>query len=140
MTAVPRIWVRPEDTLAPRTKVSLAEIADRPLILSDQALSIQHMLGLFRMIGTTPRVRHRAASIEVLRSLAANGEGTGLSYTNPAGTVSSDGAPITSVPISDPFAAEPIVMTYIAALTVPLSQINSAILGFAQSVQMRRPA
>jgi DNA-binding transcriptional LysR family regulator len=128
VTAVPRIWVRPDDALARRDSVSLAEIADRPLILSAQTLSIQHMLGLFRSIGVTPLVRHRAASIELLRSLAANGEGTGLSYTNPAGSVSSDGLPITSVPISDPFAAEPIVLTCLAALPDPLTQIRAAIL------------
>jgi DNA-binding transcriptional LysR family regulator len=128
VSAVPRVWVRPDDSLAQRSSVSLAEIADRPLILSDQALSIHHMLGLFRRIGVTPMIKHRATSIELLRSLAANGEGTGLSYTNPAGTVSSDGSPITSVPIEDPFVAEPVVLTYLAALPEPQKQISLAIL------------
>lgn len=127
VSAMPRIWIRPEDPLSRRDAVSLAEIGDRPLIISAQTLSIQHMLGLFRTIGVTPLVRHRAASIELLRSLAANGEGTGLSYTNPAGTVSSDGLPIASVPISDTFAAEPIVLTYLGALPDPLTQIRSEI-------------
>lgn len=126
--AVPRIWVQPSDSLARRSEVSLAEIADRTLILSDQALSIQHMLALFRRIGVTPVVRHRAVSIEVLRSLAANGEGTGLSYTYPAGPVSSDGKPVSSVPINDPFAAEPIVLASLSQLPEPLPQISAAIL------------
>ena len=128
MSAVPRIWVTPDDALAGCDTVSLTQIADRPLILSDQALSIQHMMGLFRRIGATPHIRHRAASIDLLRSLAANGEGTGLSYTHAAGTVSPDGLPITNVPISDAFAAEPIVLTCLAALPEPLNQIHSAIL------------
>ena len=126
--AVPRIWVQPGDPLARRSEVSLAEIADRALILSDQTLSIQHMLGLFRRIGVTPVVRHRAVSIEVLRSLAANGEGTGLSYTYPAGSVSSDGLPVASVPIRDPFAPEPIVLASQASLPDPLGQICAGIL------------
>ena len=128
VSAVPRIWVQPDDALAKRAGVSLAEIADRPLILSDQALSVQHMMGLFRKVGVTPVVAHRAASIEVLRSLAANGEGVGLSYTHPAGDVSSDGKAVVSVPVNDAFAPEPIVLASLTPLPAPLPDICSAIL------------
>lgn len=137
--AVPRIWVPPDDALAQRESVSLSEIADRPLILSDQTLSIQHMLGLFRRIGATPVVRHRAASIELLRSLAANGQGTGLSYTNPAGGQSSDGKPVASVPISDSFAVEPIVLASLAALPAPLPLIWAEILNLGKSSETGLP-
>ncbi|MEP7453927.1 LysR family transcriptional regulator [Phyllobacterium sp. SB3] len=127
MSVAPCIWVSPEDDLAVRPAVSLAEIADRPLILSDQDLSMQHMLGLFHRIGVTPVVRHRAASIELLRSLAANGEGTGLSYTKPTGTLSYDGKPVARTRISDQAAVEPVVLAYIGAQPTPLPQIRMAI-------------
>src|SRR5205807_2299493 len=71
----PQAWIPPDDPLARRDEIRLADLANRPLILSDQGLSIRHMLGLFRSLGITPHVAHRAASIEVMRSLAANGEG-----------------------------------------------------------------
>jgi DNA-binding transcriptional LysR family regulator len=129
----PWIWLRPNDALANRRTVSLDDIADRPLILSDQDLSIQHMLGLFRRIGKTPVVKHRAASIELLRSLAANGEGVGLSYTNPTGTLSYDGRPVSKVSVSDPEAEEPIVLTYIAPQAEPLPQMLASLQQLAQS-------
>jgi DNA-binding transcriptional LysR family regulator len=135
VSATPWIWVTPKDELAKRSSASLAEISDRPLILSDQDLSIQHMLELFRRIGVTPLVRHRAASIELLRSLAANGEGTGLSYTNPIGTVSYDGKPVARVRIKDKTAIEPIVLTYVAAQPAPLSQIRKSIQRLAKFQQ-----
>ena len=126
--ATPWIWISPEDALAGRPSVSLHDIADRPLILSDQGLSIRHMLGLFQTIGVTPQVRHRAASIELLRSLAANGEGTGLSYTNPPGSVTYDGKPVARIRISDPDAVEPIVLAYTGNQPEPLAAMRAVIL------------
>ncbi|MDZ7874050.1 MAG: LysR substrate-binding domain-containing protein [Rhizobium sp.] len=123
----PWVWVSPDDELAARDSVSLADVADRPLILSDQDLSIQHMLALFRRFGVTPLVRHRAASIELLRSLAANGEGTGLSYTNPTGSLSYDGRPVARVRVSDDIAVEPVVLAYIGRQPQPLPLIRASI-------------
>ncbi|MGV0908631.1 LysR family transcriptional regulator [Martelella sp. FOR1707] len=139
--AAPWVWVSPEDPLAAKEAVSLLEIADRPLILSDQGLSIRHMLGLFRAIGATPMIRHRAASIELLRSLVANGEGTGLSYTNPAGLLSYDGKPLARVGISDRIAVEPLVLAYIGAQPAPLPKIRLEIQSLArnESPSARRP-
>jgi DNA-binding transcriptional LysR family regulator len=126
--ATPWIWISPDDVLADRPTVSLRDIADRPLILSDQGLSIRHMLGLFQTIGVTPLVKHRAASIELLRSLAANGEGTGLSYTNPPGSVAYDGKPVTRIRISDQAAVEPIVLAYTGKQPEPLEGMRAVIL------------
>ncbi|MGF7004747.1 LysR family transcriptional regulator [Aminobacter sp. BE322] len=125
----PQAWLAPDDPLAGRVEVSLAELAGRPLILSDQGLSIRHMLGLFRSRGLMPLVAHRAASVEVLRSLAANGEGVGISYTNPAGAVSYDGRPLARVPVAD--AREPIVLVHCGDQPAPLPEIRAAILATA---------
>jgi DNA-binding transcriptional LysR family regulator len=133
MRVTPWIWLGPDDDLANRRTISLDDIADRPLILSDQDLSIQHMLGLFRRIGKIPVVRHRAASIELLRSLAANGEGVGLSYTNPTGTLSYDGKPVSKVSVSNPEAEEPVVLAYIAPQPAPLPQMRASLQELARS-------
>lgn len=107
---VPHVLVAPDHPLAARNGVLLQELADYPLILSQEGLSAQHMLGLFRRRGLLPRVMHRAASLELLRSLAANGEGAGLAYSLPPGGVSYDGKPVVAVPVSDPDAVEPVVL------------------------------
>lgn len=90
--------------------VSLSDLIHHPLILSQEGLSAQHMLSLFRSLGLLPRVAHRAASLELLRSLAANGEGVGISYSLPPVTTSYDGLPLHALPISDPQAVEPVVL------------------------------
>ena len=61
--------------LAARTRRKVARI------LFEEGLSNRHVLGLFRQIGVTPSVMHRVKSLELMRSLAANAEGVGISYT-----------------------------------------------------------
>lgn len=129
----PGAWVAPGDPFAGRAAVTLAELAERPLILSDQGLSIRHMLGLFRAAGLAPRVAHRAASVEVLRSLAANGAGVGISYAAPAGGLSADGRPVLRLPIADPAAREPIVLAHSGDLPAPLPEIRAAILAAGEA-------
>ncbi|WP_018428813.1 LysR family transcriptional regulator [Hoeflea sp. 108] len=123
----PQAWLRPDDPLAMIKEIKLVDIADRPLILSDQGLSIRHMVGLFRSLGLMPHVAHRAASVEVLRSLAANGEGVGISYTNPAGAISYDGKELVRLPIVDAEALEPIVLVHCGPQPEPLPDIRSAV-------------
>ncbi|ODT21082.1 MAG: LysR family transcriptional regulator [Kaistia sp. SCN 65-12] len=132
----PQAWLQPADPLANRDQIHLSDLVDRPLILSDQGLSIRHMLGLFRSIGVTPHIAHRAASIEVLRSLAANGEGVGISYTNPTGTLSYDGKPLVRVPIADIAAKEPIVLVTVGEQPTPLPEVYAAILSVPSSADL----
>ncbi|MEP4036505.1 LysR family transcriptional regulator [Pseudophaeobacter sp.] len=106
----PQALMPPDHALAQYRSLSLAQLADAPLVLSQEGLSVQHMLGLFKTIGLTPRIAHRAASLEVLRSLAANGEGIGISYSAPPINQSYDGKALASIPISDSFALEPVII------------------------------
>ncbi|WP_170332944.1 LysR family transcriptional regulator [Ruegeria arenilitoris] len=109
-TSSPRALFSPDHPLASNSQVSMRDLATHPLILSEEGLSAQHVLGLFRQIGESPKVAHRAASLEIQRSLAAHNEGVAISYANPPAEVSYDGMPLLSLPISDPFAAEPVVL------------------------------
>ncbi|WP_170545096.1 LysR family transcriptional regulator [Ruegeria arenilitoris] len=109
-TSSPRALLSPGHPLAINSQVSLQDLAAHPLILSEEGLSAQHVLGLFRQIGESPTVAHRAASLEIQRSLAANNEGVAISYANPPAKVSYDGMSLLSLPVSDPFAAEPVVL------------------------------
>ncbi len=102
--------------LAPLAKrgTTLAEVSEYPLILADQGLSLGHMRALFTARGLPFTVAHRTASIDLMRSFAANGLGLGLSYTRPAGRRSHDGAAIATVVITDA-GTEPIILARLAA-------------------------
>ncbi len=89
----------------------LADLARYPLILSQEGLSVHHMLSLFRQQGLHPIVAHRTASLETMRSLAAHGHGVGITYALPPGPVSYDGVPVHAIRIDDKQALEPIVLT-----------------------------
>ncbi|MGR3760320.1 LysR family transcriptional regulator [Roseobacteraceae bacterium NS-SX3] len=106
----PHALMPPDHALARRPAVSLQELAGWPLVLPQEGLSVQHMLALFRSQGLEPRIAHRAASLELLRSLAANGEGVGIAYSLPPAPLSYDGKPLAPVPVSDPAAQEPVVL------------------------------
>lgn len=110
MQRAPQALMPPDHHLASMPSVSLALVAPEPLILSQEGLSVQHMLTLFKSQGLAPRIAHRAASLELLRSLAANGEGLGISYSSPPSTLSYDGKPLVSIPISDEAAREPVII------------------------------
>lgn len=106
----PKALMPPDHLLATAGMVSLADLAAHPLILSTEGWSAQHILSLFRRNGLHPTVAHRAASIEIQRSLAAHGEGIGISYTSPLNPVSYDNKRLVSVPISNQDATESVVL------------------------------
>lgn len=109
--AQPVALMAPDHTLAGRTGVSLSDLAEHNLILSDEGLSAQHMLTLFRRKGLRPHVAHRTATLEILRSLSAHGAGIGISYTAPKTRQSYDGSPLAMVPIVDADAGENVILT-----------------------------
>ena len=106
----PNALIPPDHPLATHEVVILDRLAEFPLILSEEGLSAQYVLELFRRKGLSPHVAHRATSLEILRSLAAHGEGVGISYANPVGALSYDGLPIASRPVRDPEARESVVI------------------------------
>ncbi len=106
----PHAFMPPDHAFADQTSVELQRLASLPLILSDEGLSAQHILGLFRQIDLHPLVVHRAASLEIQRSLAAHGEGVAISYADTPARISYDGLALSSVPITDQFAVEAVVL------------------------------
>ncbi|TXI01375.1 MAG: LysR family transcriptional regulator, partial [Pseudorhodobacter sp.] len=115
---LPHAVLAPDHPLAASAAVTLADLADQPLILTDQGLSISHMRGLFARAALQPRIARRAASLELMRSLAAHGLGVGLSYTNPAARLSQDGRPLVTRPIRDA-GTEAIVIARLASTPPP---------------------
>jgi DNA-binding transcriptional LysR family regulator len=109
--AAPYALVSTGHPLLTRTSISLADLASFPLVLFQEGLSAQHMLSLFRQHGLNPNVAHRADSLEIMRSLAAHGEGVGITYAVPPGSTSYDGMPVHAIKIADEQASEPIILT-----------------------------
>ncbi|NSY38049.1 LysR family transcriptional regulator [Leisingera sp. ANG59] len=106
----PHALVPPDHPLAARSGISLSELAEHPLVLSQEGLSMHHMLGLFKAHGLVPQIAHRAGSLELLRSLAANGEGVGISYSLPPGRMSYDGKALSAIRVTDAGAEEPVIL------------------------------
>ena len=98
--------------LARRASVALADLAKFPLILTDQALSWQHVVGLFNGVGLEVDVAARASSFELQRSMVANGLGVAVAYTRPGGDQSYDGAKLAIRPISDRLPAQRILLAW----------------------------
>ncbi len=108
--STPYALLCPDHPLAISEQVTLANLAEFPLILSKEGLSAQHVLGLFRRDGLNPIVSHRAETLEIQRSLAAHGEGIGISYASPTSGFSYDQVPLVSLPIIDADATESVVL------------------------------
>ncbi len=106
----PHAVMAPDHPLSQEAAPDLAALTGFPLILSDEGLSAQHMLGLFRNRGLNPVVAHRAATLELLRSLAAHGEGVGISYANPPHACSYDGMPLLRRRIANPDLGEDVIL------------------------------
>lgn len=117
----PHAILAADHPLAARTSLSLADLASQPLILADQGLSVGHMRALFTRAGLTPQIAHRAASLELMRSFAANGLGVGLSYTRPAPGQSYDGQDLVARPVDDAGPGEPVVLVRHRANPLPAS-------------------
>ncbi|MEO5613771.1 MAG: LysR family transcriptional regulator [Cypionkella sp.] len=109
----PHAILPPDHPLGQNASLTLTQLALEPLILTDQGLSLGHMRGLFARAGLTPQIRYRTASMDLMRSYAANGLGIGLSYTNPAARLSPDGKPLVTRPIRDA-GTEPLILAHLA--------------------------
>ena len=129
--AVPHAYLAPDHPLAQRERVTLADLAREPLILFEEGLSIRHMLRLFQEQGLRPLVRHRVATLEIMRALSAHGEGIGISYTRAPQDLAYDGARVVAVPIMDAAAAEPVVLVRPATAVGPHHMRAAAVLAAA---------
>lgn len=86
--------------LAAGADVSLAALADEPLILLDTPECRDYLLTLFADAGVEPRIGLRTSSFEMVRSLAGHGAGYGVLVTRPANTTSYDGMELAVRPIA----------------------------------------
>ena len=98
--------------LARHGSVTLADLAHHPVILTDQALSWQHIVALFNASGLEIDVAARTSSFELQRSMVANSLGVAVAYTRPRSDQSYDGRKLAIRPISDELPAQRILIAW----------------------------
>ncbi|ATF19756.1 transcriptional regulator, LysR family [Phaeobacter gallaeciensis] len=90
-----------EDEHAGNETISMAELAEKPLILLDLPETREYLLALFDLTARRPSIALRTHSYETVRSCVASGLGASLLNICPSET-SPDTENVVRVPISDP--------------------------------------
>lgn len=98
-TVRPYIVLPADHRLADAASVSLAELADEPLILLDLPPAAMHTLRVFEQAGVAPRVVQRTTDFELTRSLVARGLGYSVIVQRPAVDCSYEGLPLAALDI-----------------------------------------
>ncbi|MFE9646331.1 LysR substrate-binding domain-containing protein [Streptomyces sp. NPDC006365] len=101
-------------SMAVRKSVSLAELADEPLIIYAEPPAQQNADHWFSLAGARPNIRYRTSSIEAVRSMVARGLGFATLIQSWPTSTSIEGLPLASVPISDPLDEVELVIAHAA--------------------------
>ncbi len=96
----PRAVLPPGHRLAAQAEVDLRDLAADPLILIGLPHSRGYFLSLFQNVGAHPEIAAETGSIEMLRSLVANGHGVGLLATDVPYDLTYDGRSVISRPVA----------------------------------------
>ena len=97
----PHVLLSIKHPLANRKQINLMTLQDEPLILLDLPSSNKYFQSLFEQYDKHPFIKHRTKSIEMLRSLVANGEGYALMNSKVKSTTCFDGSELISIPLAD---------------------------------------
>jgi DNA-binding transcriptional LysR family regulator len=108
----PQALLPADHALSSRPAVTMAELAQETVILTDQAQSWQHMLELFHMSGARPLRALRTGSFELQRGMVANHLGVAIAYSRPFSDFSYDGQPLVRKPIADQLPLQRILLAY----------------------------
>ena len=116
----PYVLLPSRHPLAAAASVSLAELARSPLLLINLPQSREYFLSLFREAGVTPMVSYEFSSLELLRSMVANGHGVSILTTRPAMDRTHDGKRLVCKRIKGRVAKQPVVLSVPASNASPL--------------------
>lgn len=97
----PQVICAPEHRFATRGEIALSDLHGEDVVLLDQPLSAQYVIGLLRASSAVPMVVARVKSLELQRSLVANGFGVAVAHTQPDTNTTNDGKKICRLPLSD---------------------------------------
>jgi DNA-binding transcriptional LysR family regulator len=117
--------------LADQPDVTLAELAEDPMILLDAPPSSHHTLSLFEKAGVRPDIRYRTRDFELTRSLVGRGVGYSVLVQRPAVDRSYEGRAVVAKPISP--AVSPVAVKMIWPESIRLTDRAEAMVAFAAS-------
>jgi DNA-binding transcriptional LysR family regulator len=110
-TLQPRVICSTEHAFAELDVLPLAQLHGQKMILLDQPMSAQYVLGLLSAHGAEPDIVTQVKSIELQRSLVANNFGLALVHTLAKANQSYDGRPIKTIAIADAIVAQKVQVT-----------------------------
>ena len=105
-TLQPQVICSTDHAFADRTQLSLSDLDGQDLILLDQPLSAQYVMGLLRASSAVPVIVAHVRGMELQRALVANGFGVALAHTLPPAEASYDGKRVVGLPLSDDLIAQ----------------------------------
>ncbi|MGI8393223.1 LysR substrate-binding domain-containing protein [Leucobacter sp. W1038] len=123
--------------LADAASVRLEELADEDLILLDAPPSSEHTLSLFAELGLTPRIRHRTANYEAVRTLVGRQLGYGILVQRITNDKSYEGYPVVMKEISP--AVPPVGIDVIWSASTPTPARVTALIEFSQTISWHQP-
>jgi DNA-binding transcriptional LysR family regulator len=95
----PFAYLSARHKLAKQRSVSIEQLAEHPFLLLDLPISRDYFLSLFHRAGLAPCIAGRFDNQEVIRGLAARGEGFGLANAQPRNKASLDGHKLVYLPL-----------------------------------------
>lgn len=79
VTLPPYALVAADSELAQKSKLSLRELAELPMVMLDIPVSREYFQALFLSLGVEPNIAYRVGSLDMVRSMVSNGFGYSLS-------------------------------------------------------------
>ena len=96
----PYVLLPPRHPLSRRDTLAVVDLAQEPFILINLPHSRDYFLSIFSFADVSPRIAVETGSIEMARSMVANGHGFSILTTRPAKDFSYDGKRIVCKPLS----------------------------------------
>ncbi|WP_330351076.1 LysR family transcriptional regulator [Streptomyces sp. NBC_00582] len=113
----PYVILSADHPLAGGEAVSLAELADEPLIVYASPPAPSNAERWLHSAGVKPDIRYRTSSIEAVRSLVARGMGYSILLQRWPSDTSFEGLPLVPMPITDPLEAVRVVIAHASSVT-----------------------
>jgi DNA-binding transcriptional LysR family regulator len=96
----PHVLVGEDHPLARRLSLTLQDLETEDFVLLDLPMSADYFLSLFRSAEVEPRIRYRSTSLEVVRTMVANGHGYSLANAMPRSNLALDGRRVVRIPLA----------------------------------------
>lgn len=98
----PFVMLAQDHPLGQRASLTMADLADLPLVLLDLPLSADYFLSFFEKASLKPRISERSRDMAVVQSLVANGFGYSIANFRPLTNRAPDGKALSYVPLTGP--------------------------------------